>query len=151
MFETAQERIRAHIDGLLAELEVEIVEFTIQRHGRTIAVQLLVDHENGGITVDECSAINKSVTFVVEEELLLEGDYLIEVSSPGLDRPLKSAQDFRRVLGKMVKFHLKEKLGNKLEHDGRIDEIQAEGVTVAVKEGPLHIPYALIQKAVQII
>jgi len=151
MFEDVKERIGAHIGPLLSEFELEIFEFSVERHNRLIALILLIDHEDGGVTVAECTVVNKALAKFIEEENLLPGDYTIEVSSPGLDRPLTSARDFRRVMGKQVKFHLKEKLENKLEHDGWIKEVFADNVLVELKDSTLSIPLALVQKAVPII
>jgi ribosome maturation factor RimP len=151
MFELAIERIASHLAGLLSELELEVFEFTVQRHGRTIALVMLVDHQDGGVTIADCTLVNKAITRLIDEENLLEGDYTVEVSSPGLDRPLKTAQDFRRILGAPVKFHLKEKLENKLEHDGIVKDVTGESVVVDIKSSTLYIPFVAIQKAVQII
>ena len=151
MLEEAKERIQQYIEPIISEQDLEIVEFSAHRHGKTIAVVLIVDYLECGINIDECSMINKEVAKLIEEEHLLVGDYTVEVSSPGLDRPLLTYKDFKRVAGKKVKFHLKDRLDNKIEHDGVVKEVMEENVVVDLKEKTLNIPLSLIQKAVQII
>jgi len=151
MFEKAKERISEVIAPALKKYNLEVFDISIKRHGNTIAVILIVDHSEGGIMIDECSHINKLISRFLEEENVLEGDYTVEVSSPGLDRSLKTLMDFKRVRGKKVKFHLTQAIENKLEHDGIIKNTEADAVTVDIKQNTVTIPLILIQKAVQII
>ncbi|HLF18068.1 MAG TPA: ribosome maturation factor RimP [Candidatus Omnitrophota bacterium] len=151
MFEDVKTRIEEFLAPILEEHDLEIVDFTIHHHNRTVAVLMILDHYEGGITLDECSRVNKKVSLFIESESLFEGDYTIEVSSPGLDRPLKTHKDFTRVKGRMVKFHLSKIVENKLEHDGVVSEVTADGVTIHTHVKELVIPLAIIQKAVQII
>ena len=77
-----------------------------------IVIQILVDRINGGIIVDECADVNVHVNNQLEALNLIEDNYTLEVSSPGLDRPLTTKKDFKRVLGIMTRFHLNEMVQN---------------------------------------
>ena len=151
MFEDVKVRITTVIGPTLRSLDLDIFGFSIKRNGRVAAVRLFIDHENGGVNIDECTAVNKEISRLIEEEGLIEGDYTVEVSSPGMDWPLRTQRDFNRAKGYCVKFHLKEKVGNKLEHDGVINEVKEDHIVVEIKESVLKIPFTVIQKAVQII
>ena len=132
-------------------MAVEIVEINIRRQGRAIMVEVLADKKKGGITIDECTVINKQLSQKIEEENFIEDDYWIEVSSPGLDRPLKTEKDFMRVIGKKVRFHLSDFLENKKEYEGVIREVAGRNVFIKTKVKPLTIPLDKIVKATQII
>ena len=82
---------------------------------------------------------------------MFTGNYSLEVSSPGLDRPLKTKKDFLRVSGREVVFYLSENLHGKKEHQGVIKDVSEEKVEVQTKSGLVSIPFKIINKAVQII
>ena len=151
MFEDIKKRIEDEIAEDLRNHDLEIIDLSLHHRNRTVAIQLLLDHEDGGITLAECAYFNKKINMLIENETLLGGEYTVEVSSPGLDRPLRTERDFMRVRGKKVKFHLKQMIENKLEHDGSVQAVDHDTVTIATTLKSITIPLGLIQKAVQII
>jgi len=151
MFDDVKKRIEEEIGEDLLAHDLEIIEFSIQYRNRTAAIVLLLDHEEGGIKLEECLHFNKKISALIEKDVLIGGEYTVEVSSPGLDRPLKTERDFMRVRGKKVKVHLKQMVENKLEHDGSVQDVDHDKVTIATDVKPVTIPLGLIQKAVQII
>jgi len=151
MFDDVKKRIEDEIAEDLRSYNVEIIDFSIHYRNRTAAIVLLLDHEDGGINLEECMHFNKKITALIENEVLIGGEYTVEVSSPGLDRPLRTERDFMRARGKKVKFHLKQMVENKLEHDGSVQEVDHDKVTIATPVKSVTIPLGLIQKAVQII
>lgn len=143
---------------------LELIELNVKYSSHKLLIQLLLDHEQGGITVEECAVINKKIVNILEEQNLIPGDYLLEVSSPGLDRSLKTVRDFRRVTGRLVRFHLLEMMGNKCEYAGRVTQVADDGVVIAPmrtsgkkkikeekKEELITIPIAKIAKAVLVL
>lgn len=134
----------------LEDMGLELFDTEIKRSGKTMSIQMLIDKPRGGISLDECTFINKKIIGVIEQKELLD-DYTLEVSSPGLDRPLVKAKDFQRVMGRRVRFHLKEKLENKLEYAGRIEDADKNQVTIRINDHTLVIPIEKIHKAVQVI
>jgi len=151
MFEDVKKRIEDEIAEDLKFYNLEIFDFSIHFRNRTAAISLLLDHEEGGINLDECMHFNKKISNLIEKEGLLGGEYTVEVSSPGLDRPLQTQKDFVRVRGKGVKVHLKRMIEGKLEHDGVVQEVGQDHVVVAIAKKTIIIPFGVIQKAVLII
>lgn len=150
MFEAEHKELNQFLDELTRSLSCELVELLIRRQGKVVHIEVLVDHEEGGITLDECSAINKQLSKYIEEKNLIAEDYVVEVSSPGLDRPLKTSKDFRRVLGESARFHLSEIIEGKIEHMGVIQEVNDDVIKVETKKNMIQIPIHKIQKAVLI-
>ena len=146
-----QKNIEDILEPFLKGMSVDLVELNIKPYQGISHIQILVDHERGGISIEECTAINRHVASVLEGQPLMMGDYDIEVSSPGLDRPLKTQKDFLRVLGHPARFHLLDFIENKKEHSGRVKEAVSAKVIIQTKSQEIEIPLALIQKAVQII
>ncbi|NLT97480.1 MAG: ribosome maturation factor RimP, partial [Christensenellaceae bacterium] len=106
-------------------------EFT--KTGGTAELIVYVD-KPGGIGLDDCEKISRLIEPLIDERAPIEESYCLVVSSPGLDRPLKTERDYRRSVGKMVDVKLyraqdgkKEWTGLLLRHDGRIRRLKSMG------------------------
>jgi ribosome maturation factor RimP len=148
-------------DALLAQLQqifceylalrgIELVELSSRFEGQTLMLQLLVDRPSGGIVLDECAGLNKALCALLEERDLIPQSYVVEVSSPGLDRPLRTRQDFLRCLNKKVKCFLREPINGKIEWDGFIREVSEQSLKLETGEAVLDIPLAVAHKAKQL-
>lgn len=151
MTEELRDKIEDIIVPLIREAGLELVELKIVRKGKVVHVVVLADKPRGGISIDECTLINRRLSQKIEEDNFIIDDYVVEVSSPGLDRPLKSKKDFLRAMGCMVRFHLSELVENKLDHEGMIHEVFDDNVVIKTKNSSVAIPLDKIHKAVQII
>ncbi len=85
----------------------ELVEFKLNINNRESLIRLFVD-KDGGITVNECSKISHSISDLIFRKALFDKDYKLEVSSPGLDRPLITKRDFQRNVGRNVILEYKD-------------------------------------------
>ena len=131
----------------LAENNFELVEFTHRHEGRDLVLRLLVDKPQGGITMDECASLNRSLAELLDEKDMIPVRYVLEVSSPGLDRPLISARDFSRCLNKQAVFFLNQQVEGKLQVQGRIISAGDASVSIDYSGKALEIPLAKINKA----
>jgi len=127
------------------------VEINNFYQGNTLFLRIIVDRGDGGITLDECAHLNNDIGRILDEKNLIQGKYILEVSSPGLDRPLKTKNDFSRCINRRVKFFLSEAINGKIEIDGIIKEPRGEGVSIDTENGIILIPFSKINKAKQII
>ena len=147
--EALTEHLKEIIGSFLEPQGLELVELICRHEGRDLVLQVLVDRPEGGITVGECSGINKEIGNLLDEKNILEGSYLLEVSSPGIDRPLKTKADFFRCIGKEVRFFLNKEVNGKLEWAGEIKKVEGETVFIRLGDVLLEIPLANINKARQ--
>jgi ribosome maturation factor RimP len=123
------EQIKEQILPLLTEQDVELVDLMINRGRARSILRLLVD-KSEGITLDECARLNQEIGQLIERENIIQEGYVLEVSSPGLDRPLKSMRDFQRSLGKLVKFVLHQSIKGQNVWVGFVDEVDQENVLI---------------------
>ncbi|HPN88603.1 MAG TPA: hypothetical protein PLH56_04615 [Candidatus Omnitrophota bacterium] len=149
--EFLEQDIERNITRLVQEKNLEIVELNFYKSQNDYVIRLLVDKDKGGITVEECSLIHKTILRFLEEKQFRDGRYSLEVSSPGLDRPLKTKKDFLRVCSREVVCYLSENIEGKKEHQGRIQNVFEDVLEVQTKSGLVAIPFKIINKAVQII
>jgi ribosome maturation factor RimP len=111
------EKIAALILPLLEERQFELVDLEYQREGRDWFVRIFID-KPGGITLDDCAGVSREVDDLIEVEQLIEHAFRLEISSPGLDRPLKKIADFARFVGESVKIKTFEQLDP--DHRGQL-------------------------------
>jgi len=147
------DHLRGIFEAVVGPLGVEIFSVTVKPYQGTAHIELLADLPGGGISLDQCAQINRDVRRHLESEGLFGGDYTLSVSSPGLDWPLKSARDFRRVIGQTLEvFHQ-----DPLEDDsaqrvvGVLAGVDEQGVRLENADGDHKLVFEHIQKAVVMI
>ena len=123
-------------------LGYELVDFETSPRGRLMRV--FIDSPNG-ITVDDCATVSNQLTRIFEVENI---DYdRLEVSSPGLDRPLKKAADFERFAGLDVQLRLRMPIANQRNFAGVLQGLKDGVVTLETEKGPVEVPFEEIEKA----
>lgn len=109
-------------------------------------LRIYIDVEDG-ISVDDCELVSGQISAVLDVEDPIPGAYLLEVSSPGLDRPLFNLEHFRRFVGQPVKVTLSRPLDGRRRFQGTIDTIEDERIHLATDQGNVEIPLEQIEKA----
>ncbi len=142
-------QVRQVIEPLLASRGVELVELVCHYGGGRLVLKCLVDTARG-ITLDELSSLNRSIGAILDEHDVVPERYLLEVSSPGLDRPLKRWTDFERVIGRRLKVATLEAMESRQEHRGELLSANEEAIVLRLDSGDkLQIPLSQITHAVQ--
>lgn len=145
------EKVEAIIRPIMDASGVVLVDLNVQRRSRDIYIQIIADHIHGGITLDECMKLNRELSSKIEAAGLIEEGFNLELSSPGLDRPLRNVSDFRRVLNRKIRVHLSEKIQEKIEYTGKVVDVNEENVVIETENGEVSIPHKVINKGMQII
>lgn len=94
--------IESLLAPILADFGIELVELEYRREGRGMLLRLFID-KPGGVTLDDCSEVSREVSAILDVEDPIATAYRLEVSSPGLDRPLRKPADYARFAGQLVK------------------------------------------------
>ena len=138
-------QIRQLVEPVLTDLGYELVELQL-RNERVGLVLRFIIHREGGVTLDDCSTVSKTVGPLLEVEDLIGNPYHLEVSSPGLDRPLVTARDFERNMGQKVTvaFRVGEETQTVIGHITGVDAIM---VTITVNGSPERIALTSVVKA----
>jgi ribosome maturation factor RimP len=132
---TAIDRRLADIVGPVIEgLGFELVRIRLMG-GRTRTLQIMADRPDGGIEVDECAAISTAVSAVLDVEDPIEENYALEVSSPGIDRPLTRLKDFSMWKGWEARIETTELIDGRRRFKGTLQGVQDEEVLVELTEG----------------
>ncbi len=133
-------------------LGLELVDVEYRQEGGRMVLRLFIDRE-GGVSLDDCAAVSRELSEILDVEDVIRGRYNLEVSSPGLDRPLKKPSDYDRFAGRLVKIRTFELLaddaGNKRKtFVGELIGLEEGVVRLKLKEGQTAgIPLAKVAKA----
>jgi ribosome maturation factor RimP len=139
------------IDDYLKIQGLHLVDLIYRHEGRDLIVRILVDRPEGGITVGECAKLNIQISNLLDEKEIVQTRYILEVVSPGLDRPLKTKNDFLRCTNRRVGFFLNEPINGKIELEGLISKVENDSVYIESRSEIIEIPLTKINKAKQII
>lgn len=135
-----EERVRSLVEPVLARYEAELVELSVQR-GRTQLVRVVADRA-GGIDLDTCALVSQELSRMLDADDPIAGRYTLEVTSPGLGRPLRTPADFRRVTGRPVRIVLADG-----QHEGTLEEVGEDRVMLATANGPVAVAFADVRNA----
>jgi len=133
------------IKPLVEGMGVELVELQFNRSKRS-SVRLFVWQE-GGISLDKCTEISREVSDLLDRKDIINGNYFLEVSSPGIDRPLVTQRDFERQIGRKIK--MIQKIDEKRTKTiiGRIESVTETKVCLLVEESPVEFDFDEIVSA----
>ena len=113
---------------------VELFDVDYVKEGSDWYLRVYIDKE-GGITVDDCEVISRLLGEWLDKEDFIEDSYILEVSSPGLGRPLKKEKDFARSIGKDVEIRLYKAIDKQKEFTGTLTSYDADSVTLTMEDG----------------
>jgi ribosome maturation factor RimP len=133
----------------LAESEgMEIVDIEFRREGSRggRVLRLYMDKE-GGANVDDLSRVSRQLSELLDTRETIEGAYTLEVSSPGINRPLKKPEHFARFVGKRVRIRTREMIDGRRSFLGILQEVFADRIMVLQEGRPYQIPFSIIEKS----
>lgn len=145
-------RVTELAESILSPLAMELVDLEYQREGRDMVVRLFIDKE-GGVTLDDCSQVSRELSDLLDVEDIIAAHFTLEVSSPGICRPLKKLADYQRFTGRLVKVRTFELLADEAGHKrktflGELLGVEEGVVRIHLKEGPeALIPLEKVAKA----
>lgn len=145
---------KASIDRRLAEVIAPVIEgmgFELVRvrymGGKTPTVQIMADRPEGGIEVDECGRISNEVSAHLDVEDPIEEAYTLEVSSPGIDRPLTRMKDFERWAGYVAKIETDELIDGQRRFKGELAGVEDGEILVEIEQGTIGLRFDWISDA----
>jgi len=140
------DRVRAMIHPIVLNEGMEVVDIEYRRESGGWVLRVILDKE-GGVTLDDCTRVSQELGRSMDVEDIIQTPYTLEVSSPGLTRPLKTENDFIKYLHRLVKVKTFDPIQNRRQFKGRLLGVSENGVEIEVDGGIFHIPLANVAKA----
>ena len=125
--------VTAYLEPIVLEYEYEIVDVEYIKEGSTWFLRIYID-KPGGIAVDDCEKVSRALGVILDEKDPIKEAYILEVSSPGLDRPLKKEADFKRSEGKLIDIKLFKAIDNQKEFQGELQGLVDGNVIIITDE-----------------
>lgn len=145
--EELRKRIRDLAESVAGQAAVHIWDVELAGGPRRPIVRIYIDRE-GGVTLDECAEFSRSLAALFDVDDPIPTSYVLEVSSPGLTRPLRGEADFARCAGRLARVVTKTDIGGNKVFLGRIAEVREGVIRLVRKDEPdLEIPLGQIAKA----
>ena len=131
--EEYEQKTEQLLEPVVSELGFELVDVEYVKEGGTWYLRAYVD-KPGGITVDDCEAVSRRFSDILDEKDYISDSYVFEVSSPGLGRPLKKEKDFKRSIGEEVEIRTYRAIDRQKEFVGILKEYDDTTVTITYED-----------------
>lgn len=141
-----QEQLQALIAPIVASLECELWGLEYLTQGRYTTLRLYIDSAQG-VSLEDCEKVSRQVSAVMDVEDPIDGEYTLEVSSPGMDRPLYSPAHYARYLGEQVNLRLRIARDGRRKFKGTILAVEGTDVRVSVDDKEYVLAVDAIDKA----
>jgi ribosome maturation factor RimP len=146
-------QIRAIAERVAASRGLEVWDVQSRREATGYVVRVFIDRPGPAATseesvgIEDCEQVHREIGTILDVEDPLPFAYTLEVSSPGLDRPLRNADDYRRFAGRLAKVVVREAVDNQKAFEGRLRGMDGDAVLLEAPNGRLHrLPYGLISR-----
>ena len=141
-----QEILHNMIEPVVASLGCELWGLEYLTQGRYTTLRIFIDG-SAGVSLEDCEKVSRQISAVMDVEDPIDGEYTLEVSSPGMDRPLYTASHYARYVGETVNVRLRMARDGRRRFKGDIVKVENDDVTINVEGKEILIPVDAIDKA----
>ena len=127
------ERVREIVDRVASSSGLEVVDVEFRGGGKSRMLRITID-KPAGVTHEDCANVSRELGTILDVEDAVAGSYLLEVSSPGLDRKLSRAPEFERFVGSLVKVTVRESITGSRHFEGRLESAHDGRITVILEQ-----------------
>jgi len=146
MADMVEKRVEEVALPVLEELGLELVEVHYRREQGGWVLRLIIDKQDG-VSLEDCAAVSREVGQLLDIGDVIDQAYNLEVSSPGLDRPLKNMADFQRFTGRKAKIKTIEPVDGEHVFIGKIQQTEGEMIILEIGRREVKIPFMQVSKA----
>ena len=146
MYMQAVREVSFLIEPILDEMEIELVDVEYLSEGGRWILRIYVDRDEG-ITLDDCVRVSREIGDLIDVKDLFQQPYVLEVSSPGLNRPLKKEKDFVRAVGKDVNIRMAAPVDGRRNFKGKLQAFEDGVLCVTANDDRFLLLYGGVEKA----
>jgi len=136
--ETYEKRTEEILTSIAEQFAFELVDVEYVKEGSLWYLRAYID-KPGGIAVNDCADVSRKLSEIMDEEDFIEDSYILEVSSPGLGRPLKKEKDYARSMGKEIEIRTYRAIRKQKEFIGVLENYDTDTVTITYEDGEQEI------------
>lgn len=139
------EKLEKIVNPFVKEMNLSLVDIEYMQDGGYWYVRIFIENLNGDLNIEDCSKLSSKIETEVEE--LIEHKFFLEVSSPGIERPLKKIEDYSRFAGQKITLHLKHKMDDKKQFKAVIKSVEDDSILFLIDKKEIKIKFNEIRKA----
>lgn len=140
-----EQRVEALITPIIRDQGLELVDVEYVKEGAHWYLRIYIDKE-GGVDIDDCTNVSHAVSEILDRDNPIAQAYMLEVSSPGLERPLKKDEDFLRFASKLVRVLTKEPYEGYQEFTGYLVGLIEDAIVLEYEKETIKIPRTIVEK-----
>ncbi len=134
------------IEPEVSALGYELLGIELNRNGHGSILRVYIDKPDG-ITIDDCVTVSQQLTGMLDVEDPIKGQYELEVSSPGLDRPIFTIEQFRKYIGETIKLRLYEKINERKRFTGVLISVENDMILINCENEDFEVPINMVDRA----
>jgi ribosome maturation factor RimP len=143
-----EKTLRDLVEPVVKDAFLELFDFQLRRQGKRTLLTLVLDKREGDVSLEECEQVSRDVERRLDALDPIEGSYLLEVSSPGLDRPLRGPEDCSRFAGRLALFIVSRPLDGNSSLRGRLEGGEGDAAVLRLEGGKLvRVPFSDVRSA----
>ncbi|RCW55702.1 ribosome maturation factor RimP [Halanaerobium sp. ST460_2HS_T2] len=128
--------------------ELNLVDVEFLKEGSNWILRIFLENKDGDLTIEECEKVSRALSVILDEEDPIDKSYILEVSSPGLERPLKTEEDFERFKGELIAVKTFKKINGKKEFIGTLKDFEKDKIILILADKQeISIDYSLVARA----
>jgi ribosome maturation factor RimP len=135
------------LQPVVESMDCQLWGIDLISQGKHSVLRVYIDKENDGINVDDCAAVSHQISGVLDVEDPIAGEYTLEVSSPGMDRPLYTLEQFEQFRGHKVSIKLRLAFEGRRNFKGMLNGVEGDDILLVVDEDEFLLPIDLIDRA----
>lgn len=129
-----EKKVLEIVEPIVKEKELELADLEFVKEGPNWYLRVYID-KDGGVTIEDCESVSRVLEKKLDEKDPIEQAYILEVSSPGIDRPLKRPEHFQKYIGEIIDIKLYKPLDGKKEYQGELKQFDNGIITIADERG----------------
>ncbi|MFP4021787.1 MAG: ribosome maturation factor RimP [Halanaerobium sp.] len=128
--------------------DLNLIDVEFLKEGSDWILRIFLENKDGDLTIEECEKVSRALSIILDEEDPIDKSYILEVSSPGLERPLKTEEDFERFKGELIAVKTFKKIDGEKEFVGILKDFETDTITLLLKnDQEITIDYNLVARA----
>ncbi|MCC5855913.1 MAG: ribosome maturation factor RimP [Idiomarina sp.] len=143
---TLVERLTSMLEPAVEATGFELLGIEFVRAGKHSTLRLYIDHENG-VVIEDCALVSRQVSALLDVEDPISSEYNLEVSSPGMDRPLFKLAHYEPLIGEEISVQLQVPVANRRKFTGTLTAVEGELLKFTVEDQPFEVAFPVVKKA----
>ena len=143
----ADSKLRQLLQPVVESLGFELWGLELQAGGKTKLLRLYIDRAEEGVGIEDCEKVSRQSSAILDVEDAINGEYILEVSSPGMDRPLYELAQYERYIGEDISLRLRFPYEGRRNFKGRLSAIDGDEIVLVVTDHEFLFPVEGIEKA----